>query len=260
MRNRLRKHKPVLPSVIMGNVRSVVNKVDELAALVKYDRLYRQCSLLCFTESWLTDSVTTAYIEMDGFTVIRQDRDPVNSGKKSGGGVCLYVNKQWCHPGHISEKQRVCDQNIELLAVSCRPYYLPREFSNVIVILVYIPPSANAKLATDMIARVAHELQSHTPDALVMISGDFNHCTLSASLPSFRQFVDCPTRCGKTIDLFYANIKDSYTSTALPPLGRSDHNLVLLSSKYTTLARKQPISTKSVLIWSKEACEDLQRR
>lgn len=49
VRNRLRK--------IMGNMRSIVNKVDELGALVKYDRLYRQCSLLCFTESWLNDTL-----------------------------------------------------------------------------------------------------------------------------------------------------------------------------------------------------------
>ena len=94
------------------------------------------------------------------------------------GGRCFHVCKQtmvspWTP--FTSQRSRVCDENIDLLAVSCRPYYLPREFSNVIVILVYIPPSANAKLATDMIARVARELQSHTPDALVMISGDFNH-------------------------------------------------------------------------------------
>lgn len=258
VRNRHMKHKPVLPSVIMGNVRSIVNKVDELASLVRYDRLYRQCSLLCFTETWLTDCITTAYMEMDGFTMIRHDRDPEKAGKKSGGGVCLYVNNQWCHPGHITEKHRVCDPNIELLAVSCRPYFLPREFTNVIVIVTYIPPSANAKLATDSISRVVHELQSHTTDALVVINGDFNHCTLSASLPSFRQFVNCPTRGEKTIDLFYANIKDSYKSTDLPPLGRSDHNLVLLSSKYTTLARRQPVSTKTVRVWSKGACQDLQ--
>ena len=62
-------------------------------------RLYRQCSLIRLTDSWLTD-VTTAYIDMDGYIVIHHDRDPVNSGKKSGGGVCMYVNKQWCHPGH----------------------------------------------------------------------------------------------------------------------------------------------------------------
>ena len=81
-----------------------------------------------------------------------------------------------------SPKSGKC-QNIELLAVSCRPYYLPCEFSNVIVILVYIPPSANAKLATDVIARTAHKLPSQSSDTFNMINGDqcnFNHCILSA--------------------------------------------------------------------------------
>ncbi|KAK0135746.1 hypothetical protein N1851_028369 [Merluccius polli] len=258
VRNNQRKFKPVLPSVIMGNVRSLANKVDELAALVKYDRMFRQCSLLCFTESWLNDNVPAAYTEMDGFTMIRHDRDLGKTGKCGGGGVCMYINKQWCHPGHVTEKRRVCDQNIELLVVSCRPYYIPREFSNVIVMVAYIAPSANAKLATDTIARATHDLLSHTPDALVIINGDFNHCSLSSSMPSFKQFVTCPTRSDRTIDLFYANVRDSYYSTALPPLGRSDHNLVLLSNNYTMVARKLPRVTRTVRVWSQEACEELQ--
>ena len=35
-----RRFKPVLPSVIMGNVRSLANKTDELAALVKDQQEY----------------------------------------------------------------------------------------------------------------------------------------------------------------------------------------------------------------------------
>ncbi len=163
VRARLRKFKPVLPSVIMGNVRSLAHKVDELAALLKYDRLFRQSSLLCFTESWLNDSSPASYTEMDGFSVFRLDRDCEKTGKKTGVGVCLYVNEQWCHSGHITVKESVCEENIELLAVSCRPYYLPRELSNVIVTVTYIPPSANAKLANDTIVRAAHDLpKSHT--------------------------------------------------------------------------------------------------
>jgi hypothetical protein len=65
--------------------------------------------------------------------------------KRTGGGVCLYENEQRCHSGHITIKERVCDKNIELLVVSCRPHYLPREFSNVIVLVVYIPPSTNVE-------------------------------------------------------------------------------------------------------------------
>ena len=34
-----------------------------------------------------------------------------------------------------------------MLAVKCRPFYLPQEFSVTVVTAVYIPPDANAKLA-----------------------------------------------------------------------------------------------------------------
>ncbi len=109
-----------------------------------------------------------------------------------------------------------------VFAVSLFLHYLPCEFSNVLVVVTYIPPSANANLAKDRMTRVVHDLQSGSPDALVIINGDFNHGTLSSSLPSFRQFVACSTRSNKTFDLFYANVKDSHSSVApaqIHPLG-----------------------------------------
>lgn len=44
--------------------------------------------------------------------------------------------------------------------------------------------------------------------------------------------VDCTTQENRTMDLFYANTKDAYSAPALPLLGRSDHNLVLLVPQY----------------------------
>ena len=38
---RRRRFKPVLPSVIMGNVQSIVKKMDELAGLVSHNKLFR---------------------------------------------------------------------------------------------------------------------------------------------------------------------------------------------------------------------------
>ncbi|KAI3354614.1 hypothetical protein L3Q82_019118 [Scortum barcoo] len=63
---------------------------------------------------------------------LRADRDIRESGKKKGGGIALFVNNKWCNPGHIHLKEQRCTGDIELLAVSIRPYYLPREFSHVI--------------------------------------------------------------------------------------------------------------------------------
>ena len=48
-----RCYKPSIPSVIMGNVNSLPNKIDKLSML-NNQRIYRESSLFIFTEAWLT--------------------------------------------------------------------------------------------------------------------------------------------------------------------------------------------------------------
>lgn len=96
-----------------------------------------------------------------------------------------------------------------------------------IVITVYIPLSADA-MACEVISSTTAKLQTEHLDAFMVITGDFNHATLDKTLDNFFQYVNCPTRDNKTLDLKYAYTRDTYTAIALPPLGRSDHNLVLL--------------------------------
>ncbi|KAI3375849.1 hypothetical protein L3Q82_004127 [Scortum barcoo] len=119
----------------MGNVRSLPNKMDELAALTRHQREYRECSLLLFTETWLTALTPDTAAELDGFTLLRADRSK-ESGKRKGGGLAVFVNDRWCNPGHITVKEQHCCKDIELLAVSMRPYYLPREFTHALVVVV----------------------------------------------------------------------------------------------------------------------------
>ena len=104
------------------------------------------------------------------------------SGKKRGGGLALLVNIRWRHPSHITVKERICTPNIELLAVSLRPYYLPREFTCAVAIVVYIPPAADADTACEAINSVTAKILTQHPNAFVAISGDFNHASLSLSL------------------------------------------------------------------------------
>ena len=115
-----------------------------------------------------------------------------------------------------------------------RPYYLRREFTDTIVISVYIPPSADAAV----ISSVAAKLQTEHPDTFMAITGDFNHASLNKTLNNFHQYVDCPTRDNKMLDLLYANAMDAHDTTALPPLGRSEHNLVMMTPKYVPLVRR----------------------
>lgn len=253
-----RRYKPYLPSVVMGNVRSLDNKMDELTARVRNNREFRECSLMCFTETWMHERIPDSAVDVAGFSSVRADRTRRESGKSKGGGLAVFVNERWCHPNHIVVKERVCSPDIELLAVGLRPYYLPREFSHVIAIVVYIPPSANATTACDVIHSVTAGLQTMHQDAFVLILGDFNHVSLNRTLLTFSQFVDCPTRGNKTLDLLYANVKEAYSCTAIPPLGRSDHNLVYLQPTYLPLVKRQPATVRIVREWSKEASAALQ--
>ncbi|TWW54745.1 hypothetical protein D4764_0240700 [Takifugu flavidus] len=181
-------------------------------------REYRESSLLLFTETWLTVLTPDTAAQLEGFTLLRADRSR-ESGKRKGGGLAVFVNDRWCNPGHITIKEQHCCKDVELLAVSMRPHYLPKEFTHALAVVVYIPPSANADAACDVLLSAVSRLQTQHPDALLLISGDFNHASPSSSLPKFTQYVTCHTRDNKTLDLFYANTKEAYHSLPLPPLG-----------------------------------------
>lgn len=124
-------------------------------------------------------------MELQGFTAVRADRDTQACGKSKGEGFIVYINNHWCNSGHVSVEVVWCCQDLELLAVSLRPYYLPREFSHMIVIYVYIPPRGDAAAACEKIQAVTAKLQTWHPEVFMVISGDFNHATLDSTLAAF---------------------------------------------------------------------------
>ena len=114
------------------------------------------------------------------------------------------VNDQWCR--QYATNDIMCNPNVELLCLSLGPFYLLREFGNVLIYSVYVPPSANAARAATLIADCVHKQLEWTPEAPVFILGDFNHCKLEFSLPGFSQYVKSDTRKGKMLDKCYGNI------------------------------------------------------
>ena len=69
VRKRLRRQKagPYLPSIGMGNVQSLTNKMDELSANVRYVQDFRNASVMSFTETWLSEIHDDAQVSIDGF-------------------------------------------------------------------------------------------------------------------------------------------------------------------------------------------------
>ena len=96
-----------------------------------------------------------------------------------------------------------------------------------------------------------------TPDSVVLITGDFNHCVMN-HLPNFYQYIDCHTRNDTTIDLCYGNVEAAYNSTAHAGLGKSDHNIIHMIPKYRSKLKTIKPTKKIVTIWTNENIEHLQ--
>ncbi len=196
IRNRLREraHSPPLPSILLANVQSFENKMDDLRARISFQRDIRDCNILCLTETWLTPSVPdTAVRPSDNFSVLRMDRT-AEAGKNKGGEVCFMINNKWCDPRNISILSHSCSPHLEHLSIICRPFYLPREFSSIVVTAVYIPLQADTSLA---LSKLHDELSGYInkhPDAASIIAGDFNKANFKKVMPNFHQHVSCPTR------------------------------------------------------------------
>lgn len=152
-------------------------------------------------------------------------------------------------------RESVCNPDIELVCLSLRPFYLPREFGNILLCTAYIPPGGNAAKAANIIADCVHSQLIQTPEAPCFILGDFNHCKLEATLPGFSQYVNCSTRGKNILDKCYGNIKNAYTAKVKPPLGPSDHNTVHLIPTYKSLLKSNKPQVNTVYIWDNDSVE-----
>lgn len=166
----------------------------------------------------------------------------------------MYIS--WCT--NIKVHEKICNLDLELLTLSARAFYLPREFPTVVLSCVYVPPSANVKAATEQKAHNTQAMVSKYLDAPVLLIGDFNSCRLDYSLPAFNQHVDVPTRFNKTIDLCYSNISEAFKARALPPLGLVDHNVIHLLPVYKPRLKQRRPVIRRVSQWSEDAIACLQ--
>ena len=112
--------------------------------------------------------MTDESVAIDGFgEPYRMDRDSKHTGKERGGGVCLYVSEKFCDRANVTVKQRTCTPELELISVSLRPRYLPREFGRIFVTVVYaaVHDSTSASRAGKAIAAAVRDLQLISADA-----------------------------------------------------------------------------------------------
>lgn len=161
---RARGNKLPLPTVVLANTRSLSKQLPELQSALRCFTEYRDSCLLCFTETWLKDTIDNSLLQVVGFSdPVRTDRDPQVTGKKVGGGVCVYINERWCK--NYTLRESYCSEDIELLSSSFRPFYLPREFGQLFITIVYIHPRANFRAVENIIYDVVDRLENIATDA-----------------------------------------------------------------------------------------------
>jgi hypothetical protein len=77
---------------------------------------------------------------------------------------------------NFKEVSRYCSPEVEYLMISCRPHYLPREFSSILLVAVYIPPQTDAgtETALNKLYKAISKKQNAHPEVALLVAEDFN--------------------------------------------------------------------------------------
>ncbi len=156
VRLRRRAFRHPLPTILLATFSHWINKLCELRARISYQRETRDCCVICLTETWMSAMVPDSAIELTGFSVHRSDRAKELTGKSRGGGVCFYINNLWCDERNIHSIKSFCSPDLEFHTLLCRPFWLPREFTAIIITAVYISPQANTDIAFTLHTALSH--------------------------------------------------------------------------------------------------------
>ncbi|KAI4889320.1 hypothetical protein NFI96_006060 [Prochilodus magdalenae] len=246
-------YRPAVPSLFLANSRSLVNKMAEIRLRITSNNM-NSCVVI-ITETWLNRSVPDAAIELAGHSVYRADWTEA-SGKSRGGGLCIYIHNNWCTAADTIEQH--CSPDLEFLTLRCRPFFLPREFSAVLLTAVYVPPQANAKLALSRLHDAINNQLSAHPDSVVIVAGDFNHADLKSVMPKFYNNVRFPTRESNILDQVYTYIPYLYKVKPSAHLGLSDHISLKLTPAYRPLICRTKPAVRTVQVWTEEATSMMQ--
>ncbi len=131
----------------------------------------------------------------------------------------------------------------------CRPFWLPREFTAIIITAVYIPLQANTDQALkELYGNISEQETAHT-DAAFIITGDFNKANFRTIAPKYFQLITINTR----------GDRDAYKSLPCPPFGKSDHSSILLLPAYRQKLKREAPALRTIQCWSDQSDAILQR-
>ncbi|XP_060734883.1 uncharacterized protein LOC132851920 [Tachysurus vachellii] len=221
-KNKRKEENSRLPTITMSNVRSLPNKIRQIRNMMENAEFFAS-DLIFFTETWLNNR--SPQITLDGYDSIRVDRNPVLTQKRRGGGMIMLVKEDWARDVKVEHIRNTPDY--EVMVVSIIPHDHPQDAPPLIFIQAYVP-GPKFKIAAIDINRFFCDALELWPNSHVFLLGDFNRSDMTPFLGTMEQYITCPTRYNKTLDLCYGNVRGVYRSVCRAPLGRSDHNVIHL--------------------------------
>ena len=73
---------------MFGNVQSIVNKMDEMRAIIALEKP----DIVAMTETWTHEGIGNEFLNMEEYEMVaRSDRNDTERGR--GGGIVIFVNK-----------------------------------------------------------------------------------------------------------------------------------------------------------------------
>jgi hypothetical protein len=206
------------------NVNSLTRHVDDIRIMLTNYPFY----ILAINETKLDSSISDSEIYINGYTIIRKDRN------RNGGGIAIYIKN---NISHFERVDLTLDSgNLELICIEinrlhCRPFLL-RAW--------YRPPNSEIELF-DNLELFLFKCDIENKELILIgdINCDYMKVSLDphsrrlqflCSLYQLSQLVDEPTRVTDTsstlIYLILTNRPENILSTGVIHLGISDHSLI----------------------------------
>ena len=213
-----------LPSLLLANVRSIASKLDETEAVATL----LDISIIVLTETWLSEQNKKA-VSFTNYIAYHKLREKC---KRASGGVSILVR-----PDMVTTKLQITvPDHLECLWLSCRPTWLPRVASVIVICAVYYPGSTsdyapNQDELIDHIIDNVQKLKNKYSEPLFFIAGDLNDLNIDSILRvcQLTQKVKVPTRENSILDCIITNACDNlyHPPYTIPKIGSSDHSPVL---------------------------------
>ena len=145
------------------NIESLLPKID----LVRQEIISSNTHIATYSETWLRPTFPSAIIDLQGYTLIRQDRQGLR--KVKGGGICAYIRNDFiCDTTSLARLNKIKD-SYQMLWLEIKPGNLKK----ITLGIVYKPPDGNAEeFLLDF--REALEALGNITDRELHILGDFN--------------------------------------------------------------------------------------